>query len=449
MATPTEESIAAQLESATTDPGSHAASGIQTHQQEQLDTDGERPEDQSQEPPRTPDHHPKRLDEDGQRTGENSPREPENGHHSQQPPSETGPEGQPPNLQAADEDNITEDNVQTAAPAQHTRLGQNINQLGAVVVHHGYGEPQGTPLILPHVDRSFAVDEHDHVQCVSFYDSNISPLQEHCDTINDLLYAAQSWNALLPQRQYEIRNGTHFILNNPHAMSPFELARIMDSSGGRPTLTLCQHPLLAMSPAARRALLYEWYCSNDFLVPFDVCESPVNRSYLERALILLGPRLTACLITPMSGRISPRLHIHCGNVEHGVTFASLLQWFRLFYDGPLSDRVLAGIQTGFGTAHPNPAQFTLTWTIPADNAYDSDRIKANRVYHGLRKEASRLSVMPNLRINASQHVYQWLVNDTLPAIREDLLPEARAKFCGMIGPYFKTLGYKAAMSKYK
>jgi hypothetical protein len=81
----------------------------------------------------------------------------------------------------------------------------------------------------------------------------------------------------------------------------------------------------------------------------DLHMTPTNRSQLEQAFELLGPKFTACLVTPMT---EPRLWINSGQVENGLTFASLVQWFRLFYDGPLSIRKLGSIETGFGTAPP-------------------------------------------------------------------------------------------------
>jgi hypothetical protein len=70
---------------------------------------------------------------------------------------------------------------------------------------------------------------------------------------------------------------------------------------------LFQHLLLGQSPDARRALIYEWYCSNAFMARFDLHMTPTNRSKLQQAFELLGPKLTACLVTPMAGVIEPRL----------------------------------------------------------------------------------------------------------------------------------------------
>jgi hypothetical protein len=53
--------------------------------------------------------------------------------------------------------------------------------------------------------------------------------------------------------------------------------------------------------------------------------------------------LSACLVTPMAGIIPPRPHDKFGDIEDGVTFASLLQWCGMFYGGPLSKRKLGTI----------------------------------------------------------------------------------------------------------
>jgi hypothetical protein len=195
-------------------------------------------------------------------------------------------------------------------------------------------------------------------------------------------------------------------------------------------------------------LLLEWYCSNNFIVSFNLAMSGTRRSELERALGLLGPKFSACLFTPMLNKITPRLYIHCGNVEDGVSFVSLVQWFKLLYNGPLSKDKLADVQTGFGTDGPKPAQFTLVWTPPEDDAYIPDKRAMNRVLHNLRKEASHLADDANKGIDAAMYVYHWLVNDNTPAIRVDRLPESRAKVCHLIGDNFKALGYKAAMRMY-
>jgi hypothetical protein len=145
-----------------------------------------------------------------------------------------------------------------------------------------------------------------------------------------------------------------------HVVTSFDLCRAIDNSDGRAVLKLVQNSLLGQPPAARRALLYEWYCSNDFVVHFGTSRSATSRSDLERAVDMLDPRPTAYILTPMIERTTPRLYIHCGHLDDGFTFALLLQWVRLFYNGPLSERSLADIETGFGTGAPNHAQYVLT-----------------------------------------------------------------------------------------
>jgi hypothetical protein len=71
--------------------------------------------------------------------------------------------------------------------------------------------------------------------------------------------------------------------------------------------------------------------------------TPTSRSDTEQAFELLGPKLSACLVTPMAGIIPPRPHDKFGDIEDGVTFASLLQWCGMFYGGPLSKRKLGTI----------------------------------------------------------------------------------------------------------
>jgi len=208
----------------------------------------------------------------------------------------------------------------------------------------------------------------------------IHPDKEHCNVVNELIYAAKLWHALLPQRQHEIRQGAYLFDFDPTDPDPepLSLVQSVEADDDRLTLMLFQHPLLGQSPAARRALLYEWYCANAFLARFDLCMTPANRSELEQALELLGPRLTACITTPMAGVVEPRLYIHFGDVENGLTFTSLLQWSRLFYDGPLSQRKLASIETGFGTGPPNPAQYKLVFDV-VEEAYESDKTAICRV----------------------------------------------------------------------
>jgi hypothetical protein len=68
-----------------------------------------------------------------------------------------------------------------------------------------------------------------------------------------------------------------------------------------------------------------------------------------------------------------------------------------------------------------------------------------RVLKGLRKEAIRFALNAKQRIDINRYVYDWLVNDEIPAIREGVLPKAREIGCRMIKDNFRLLGYRAAM----
>ncbi|KAH0288999.1 hypothetical protein M436DRAFT_65967 [Aureobasidium namibiae CBS 147.97] len=228
----------------------------------------------------------------------------------------------------------------------------------------------------------------------------------------------------------------------------FHFVCYVENTAGRLVLMLSQHPLLAQSAAARATLLSEWYHTNHFTVSFDICLPSTSRSDLERAFDILGPSLAACLMSPVAGIITPRLHIHCGKAQHGATFASMVQWFGLFYNGVLSEGRYAGIRTSMSTAAPNPAQFELTWDDSSQAAFTTYKFAAIRVLHGLRKEAARLTADPNKDIDVPRHVYNWLVDSRVPAVREDLVPEAKVKICRSIGPTFQKLGYDAATRLY-
>jgi hypothetical protein len=281
--------------------------------------------------------------------------------------------------------------------------------------------------------------------CVDFFTQEIHPRKLHCDTVNELIYAAQSWSVQLPQRQQEVRNGTYFLDYDPLHPNPFDLVRVVEDTDGSPTLMLSRHPLLGQSPGARRALHFEWYCSNAFVVSFDLHMSATSRFLIEKALELLGAKLTACLITPMAGIDSPRLHINFGEIESGVTFASLLQWFRLFYEGSLSEGKLGSIQTGFGTGPPNPSQYLLVFDPHEDDIYEADQNAINNVTSQLRLEALRVA---NGSVDIKRHVYEWLANDDKPLTPRNRLAIAREKVYRMIGPVFRELKYTGAMRKY-
>jgi hypothetical protein len=205
---------------------------------------------------------------------------------------------------------------------------------------------------------------------------------------------------------------------------------------------LSQHPLLAMSPAARRALLYEWYCHNKFSVDLDIGLRTSSRSFLERALILLGPRLTVCLITPMAGRALPRLHIHCYTSSGGVTFACLLQWFCLFYDGPLSDRIFAGIQTGFGLQLPSSTLYKLVWGDDNGTTFDQECMST------VLRELGMFAGGRTTTADVARHVYNWLVHGNSLPNNEERVTIAKDRVCEMIGTNFKALGFRGALRIY-
>jgi hypothetical protein len=111
----------------------------------------------------------------------------------------------------------------------------------------------------------------------------------------------------------------------------------------------------------------------------------------------------------------------------------------LFYDGPLSERKLGRIETGFGTALPNPAQYKLVFDIIEDEAYESDKIATKRVLKGLRDEAIYLALDANRRVDVRMHLYEWLANSDPPTSAEDRLSKARERACRIIGPNFRVL----------
>lgn len=120
----------------------------------------------------------------------------------------------------------------------------------------------------------------------------------------------------------------------------------------------------------------------------------------------------------------------------------------LFYNGVLPEGRYAGIRTSMSTAASNPAQFELTWDDSSQAGFATYKFAAIRVLNGLRKEAVRLAADSNKDIDVPRHVYHWLVDSKVPAIREDLGPEAKEKICRLIGLSFQKLGYDAATRLY-
>ena len=90
-----------------------------------------------------------------------------------------------------------------------------------------------------------------------------------------------------------------------------------------------------------------------------------------------------------------RLRIDCGYADDGVTFASLVQWFSLFYNGILSEKRFSDAHVGFGTAEPHPSHFQIVWRSDLEFAQDEAKIKA--LSYALRDETfSRLSLDTSL-----------------------------------------------------
>ncbi|KAH0013597.1 hypothetical protein KCU78_g9120, partial [Aureobasidium melanogenum] len=134
---------------------------------------------------------------------------------------------------------------------------------------------------------------------------------------------------------------------------------------------------------ATSALLDDWYLRNHFVVDFEIALSARNRSQLEKAMRLVSPRVRALLLTPVPVTISPHLQIRIRMSETCMTFASLLQWFRLFYDGLLSKAELEKTgDAGLGTGPPMPTN----WQIDRDRSsiLVLDEMCVGHVIYGLR-----------------------------------------------------------------
>jgi hypothetical protein len=126
----------------------------------------------------------------------------------------------------------------------------------------------------------------------------------------------------------------------------------------------------------------------------------------------------------------------------------VLQWFRLFFNGVMSEGRYAGVRTPFNSGSPNLAQIKLYWIYTEDTPIMQYEYELCRVMNGLRKEAVRLAASPSKDIDIPHHVYGWLVDVKVPAMREDLLFEAKQKVCSMIGPKLKMLGFRAYQRKH-
>jgi hypothetical protein len=123
--------------------------------------------------------------------------------------------------------------------------------------------------------------------------------------------------------------------------------------------------------------------------------------------------------------MEPRLRIHCGEADGGASFASMVQWFRLFFNGVMSDGRYTGIRTPFSSGSPDPSQIKLYWKYFDDTPTMRYKHALCRVMNGLRKDAVRLAAGPSKDIDVPRYVYGWLVDNEVLAIREDLLFESR------------------------
>ncbi|KAH0383460.1 hypothetical protein KCU92_g5351, partial [Aureobasidium melanogenum] len=235
-------------------------------------------------------------------------------------------------------------------------------------------------------------------------------------------------------------------MHHDHDPRVFPLANIADSRDGSRTFVLSQHPLLAQSPSVRRDLLDLWYCSNNFVVGFDLTVSEFERTDLERALGLLGARMSTLLFTSMGGVISPRLRINCGDAGDTVTFEALVQWAELFYRGFLSEERFASISTGLGNGPPHPSHYQFVWE--SDPCFADDETRLVKLLNELRKEMANLATDANRDVDVRRYLYDWLVDDSESDINDRRLRQAKARVCAMIGEAFKALGYEDAMQMY-
>ncbi|KAG9556126.1 hypothetical protein KCU71_g5646, partial [Aureobasidium melanogenum] len=231
-----------------------------------------------------------------------------------------------------------------SVPAHRSRPSYVI----AAAVEWMYRLPveEDEPFELGPLPADLALDENDNLEAVHFFTTSINPCSEHNNTVNKLLADARLWNRHLPHHRDTIRDGTFLFRRDDIRPMPFDL--------------LVEHPLLGISRHTLRAFLDDWYLHNDFKVSFDLAFAARNRSHFEKAMKLLSPRHKTLLLTPAPMTISPRLHIEVQMPQGSVTFAPLLQWFRIFYDGPLSKKVFnAGDDTSLSTGAPRVTNYKL------------------------------------------------------------------------------------------
>lgn len=118
-----------------------------------------------------------------------------------------------------------------------------------------------------------------------------------------------------------------------------------------------------------------------------------------------------------------------------MTFASLLQWFRILYDGALSKKVFnAGDDTGLVTGAPRITNYKSTWDVESSDLEDLTEVMV--VPYGLRELASKHAVANNdlqprhrTEQDLGRVVYEWLIS-------ENDLSRIKAKLhvCKLISP---------------
>ncbi|KAG9516341.1 hypothetical protein KCV07_g6916, partial [Aureobasidium melanogenum] len=296
------------------------------------------------------------------------------------------------------------------------------------------------PFELGPLPTDLALDENDNLEAVHFFTTFIGPGRKHDNNINKLLADARLWNRHLPHHRDNIRDGTFLFRRNDIRPMPFDLLVEVEDNDGVKILKLCQHPLLGISCHTCRAFL------NDFKVVFNTALAARNRSRFEKAMKLLSPRHKTLLFTPAPATIPPRLHVEIQMPQGRVTFASLLQWFRIFYDGPLNKKAFnAGDDTGLGIGPPRVTNYKLTWDV--DSSHLEDLMEIMVVLYGLREVATAQSLAndsnhPRRRSeeNLGRIVYEWMVSEEDPSRIED-----RMRVCELISPQFKELGFSSAM----
>ncbi len=82
---------------------------------------------------------------------------------------------------------------------------------------------------------------------------------------------------------------------------------------------------------------------------------------------LMGPRMTTLLFTSMTGIISGRLQIYCGDAD-GIGFPALVQWASSSYRGPLLEEIFTTTRRwDTGTDPAKPSHYRLSETLICDS----------------------------------------------------------------------------------